>query len=66
VTESLSFDDQAAEHYGRVRPLLEHAGTPIGPNDLMIAAIALTHDATVLTRNEREFRRVPGLRVATW
>lgn len=62
---SLPFDDDAAEQYGIIRAQLEAAGTPLGANDLLIASIAQSHDATVLTRNLNEFRRVPGLRVET-
>jgi tRNA(fMet)-specific endonuclease VapC len=61
---SLPFDDAAAEHYGIVRAQLGRA--PIGPNDLMIAAIALANDQTLITRNQAEFHRVPGLRVVSW
>lgn len=64
--KSLPFDDAAAEEYATIRFQLRRAGTPIGPNDLLIAATALAHDATVVTRNEREFVRVPGLRVQRW
>lgn len=64
--ESLPFDDVASEEYGALRAQLESAGTPIGANDLLIASIALAHDATVVTRNEGEFRRVAGLRVEVW
>ena len=63
---SLSFDDRAAEHYGVIRATLTKAGTPIGANDLLIAAIALAHDCTLVTRNCREFDRVPGLPVELW
>lgn len=63
---SLDFDDGAAEEYGRLRADLEQAGTPIGANDLMIAAIARAHDLTVVTRNVDEFARVVGLRVEDW
>jgi tRNA(fMet)-specific endonuclease VapC len=63
---SLPFDDAAAEMYARHWVALRHAGTPIGHNDLLIASIALAADATVVTRNEREFQRVPGLRVVRW
>ncbi len=62
--ESLDFDDAAAEQYGVIRALLKRAGTPIGPNNLMIAATALAHDAAVATRNVGEFARVPALRIA--
>lgn len=61
---SLPFDDAAAAHYGVIRSQLRRAGTPIGANDMMIAAIALAEDLTVATGNGREYRRVPGLRVA--
>ena len=63
---SLPFDDAAAEVYGRLRAHLEQRGTPIGPYDLMIAAIALAHSASLVTHNTREFSRVPGLRLEDW
>ncbi|HLH20837.1 MAG TPA: type II toxin-antitoxin system VapC family toxin [Bryobacteraceae bacterium] len=63
---SLAFDDEAAEHYGILRALLEKAGTPIGANDLLIASIAVAHDCLLVTRNTREFTRIPGLRVEIW
>jgi len=63
---TLPFDDQAAEWYGIIRAQLEVGGTPIGANDLLIAAIARAHDATVVTRNRGEFERVAGLRVEAW
>jgi tRNA(fMet)-specific endonuclease VapC len=64
--ESLPFDDACAEQYGPIRADLEAAGTPIGANDLMIAAIAKRHDVTLVTHNVDEFIRVPGLRVEDW
>ncbi len=63
---SLPFDDEAAAHYGPLRAQLRRSGTPIGGNDMLIAAIALSNDATLVTRNEKEFRLVPGLRVEVW
>jgi tRNA(fMet)-specific endonuclease VapC len=66
VFESLPFDDAAAEHYGVVRAQLRRAGTPLGANDLMIAAISLATDLTLVTRNQDEFRRVAGLRLESW
>ena len=51
--ESLDFDDAAAEHYGLVRAQLKRSGTPIGPNDLLIAAIALANDARVSAGHDR-------------
>lgn len=54
------------ETYGRIRADLERAGTPIGANDLLIAAHALALDLTLITANIREFSRVPNLRVENW
>jgi tRNA(fMet)-specific endonuclease VapC len=62
----LPYDDTVAPVYGRVRAALEKQGTPIGPLDTMIAAHALSLGLTVVTDNEREFRRVSGLRVQNW
>jgi tRNA(fMet)-specific endonuclease VapC len=64
--DSLPFDDDAAERYGVIRAQLRREGNPIGANDMLIAAIALTADVAVVTRNRQEFRRVAGLRVETW
>lgn len=63
---SLPFDDEAAGHYALLRASLERAGTPIGANDLLIAAVALANDCRLVTRNRREFERVVGLRLETW
>jgi tRNA(fMet)-specific endonuclease VapC len=52
--------------YARQRARLEAAGTPIGANDLLIAAHALALDMTLVTDNEREFGRVSGLMVENW
>jgi tRNA(fMet)-specific endonuclease VapC len=60
---SFPVDDRAAEEYGRVRANLDTKGTPIGPNDLMIAAIALANRLTVVTHNTNEFSRVEGLTI---
>jgi tRNA(fMet)-specific endonuclease VapC len=62
----MPYDDRVAESYGRVRAELEGMGTPIGPLDTMIAAHALSLGLTVVTGNEREFRRVSGLKVQNW
>jgi len=63
---SLPFDDRAAEVYGQIRTDLANKGTPIGGNDLMIAAIALTHNLTLITHNTKEFGRVEGLNIMDW
>ena len=61
--EVRSLEAPADRHYGRIRQQLAAQNTPVGPNDLLIAAHALTADVAVVTANEAEFRRVPGLRV---
>jgi tRNA(fMet)-specific endonuclease VapC len=63
---SLPFDDASADRYGVIRAELERSGTPIGPNDLMIAATALAHGAILVTNNVKEFSRVAGLRLEDW
>lgn len=63
---SLSFDDICAEHFARIGAGLLTQGAPIGPNDLVIAAFARAHDATLITHNSGEFGRVAGLRMADW
>ena len=63
---SLPFDDRAAEVYGRIRAELEAAGTPIGPNDMLIAAIALANNLVLVTHNTREFSRIAGLQLEDW
>lgn len=62
----LPFDASAARRYGEVRSELEQRGTPVGDADLRIAAIALARGLTVVTGNERHFRRVPDLSVENW
>ncbi len=64
--EAAAFDDAAARHYGEIRAALEGRGTPIGSMDLPIAAHARSMGVTLVTNNEREFRRVEGLRVENW
>ena len=57
---------EAVNAYGLIRAGLEKAGTPIGPNDTMIAAIVLAEGGVLVTNNEREFSRVPGLQIENW
>jgi tRNA(fMet)-specific endonuclease VapC len=63
---SLPFDDESAEIYGQIRKILEQAGTPIGPNDLMISAIAITNNVILVTHNTNEFGRVDNLHIDDW
>lgn len=64
--ESIPFDDLAAETYGRLRTRLEKQGKLIGPNDLLIASIALSHNTTLITHNTIEFSRIPDLALEDW
>lgn len=64
--QTLPFDDDCAEHYGAIRADLQSTGTPIGPNDTLIAAIALAGNAALVTRNQREFERVANLQIEVW
>jgi tRNA(fMet)-specific endonuclease VapC len=62
----MEFDAAAARVYGDVRTALEKRGVPIGPLDTLIAAHALSLGTVLVTNNQREFKRVPGLRVENW
>ncbi len=64
--EVLRFEAPADAVYGRLRARLEQAGRPIGGNDLLIAAHALSLGRTLVTDNEREFARVSGLALENW
>jgi len=61
-----SFDDEAAREYGKLRSYLKQAGMLIGPNDLIIASIALAGGYVLVTHNTAEFARVPGLSLEDW
>lgn len=63
---SLPFDDRCLDHYGRARADMSRIGTPIGPNDLLIASTALAHSLTLVTHNSHEFGRVSGLEIVDW
>ncbi|MCF6364381.1 MAG: type II toxin-antitoxin system VapC family toxin [Gammaproteobacteria bacterium] len=64
--EILPLELPADHQYAALRYHLTRQGTPIGPNDLLIAAHALASDLTVVTENVGEFSRVPGLKVENW
>lgn len=63
---TLPVEASVAAHYAAIRLALERAGTPIGPNDLIIAAQARARGLTLVTDNVRELSRVPGLAVENW
>jgi tRNA(fMet)-specific endonuclease VapC len=62
----LPIPENAGKTYGAIRASLESQGKPIGNNDLWIAAHAKAATLTIVTNNEQEFKRVPGLRVQNW
>lgn len=64
--ETLLFDEAAADQSAAVRIYLENRGTPIGAYDLLLAGHALALGCPILTANVHEFKRVPGLDIATW
>jgi tRNA(fMet)-specific endonuclease VapC len=66
AVEILPLETPADHQYAHLRHHLTRLGAPIGPNDLLIAAHALTRDLTVVTANVGEFSRIPGLKVENW
>jgi tRNA(fMet)-specific endonuclease VapC len=62
----LPFEAPADAAYGHIRAKLEQGGTPIGGNDLLIAAQAVALGCTIVTGNDREFARIKGLRCENW
>jgi len=66
VLPIFSLDSPVDRHYAAIRRHLEQAGTPISPNDLLIAAHALALNLTVVTANVGEFGRVPALSLENW
>jgi len=63
---SLPFDDAAADVFAQIRAQVFRVGTPIGPFDIQIAAIALANNLTLMTHNTREFARIEGLSLDDW
>jgi tRNA(fMet)-specific endonuclease VapC len=64
--EILPLTDPVEQYYAEIRTYLEQQGTPIGGNDLLISAHALTLDLAIVTANVHEFSRVPNLKVENW
>jgi tRNA(fMet)-specific endonuclease VapC len=62
----LDFDQNCAREFGRVRGQLLQKGLPVSRVDLMIAAVALVHNLTVVTHNTWDYRNIPGLRLDDW
>lgn len=66
VMDILPVEPPVDKYYADLRWQLEQAGTPIGPNDMLIAAQALASDCVVVTANLSAFQRVPSLQVVNW
>ena len=64
--QNVPFDEKSASVYGKIRANLEQQGTPIGGNDMLIAATALAHQLILVTHNTREFSRIAGLQLEDW
>ncbi|MBN1619488.1 type II toxin-antitoxin system VapC family toxin [candidate division WOR-3 bacterium] len=64
--EIIPFDDSASEIYSNIRFILEKSGKTIGPNNFIIASIALSRKGFLVTNNEKEFKRIPGLKIRNW
>lgn len=64
--EVVPFQSSDTETYADLRYRLERAGTPIGVFDMVIASQAVSNDLVLVTNNEKEFRRVPGLKIENW
>ena len=64
--DSFSFDDQAADCYGRIRAGLKKEGKLIGANDMLIASIALANQMTLITKDKKDFSRIAELAVEFW
>jgi tRNA(fMet)-specific endonuclease VapC len=64
--EVLAFPAKAAAHFGQIRADVERLGKPVGPLDMLIGAHARAEGLIVVTNNEREFHRLPGVRVENW
>ena len=64
--EILPYSDEAAKYYGDLRAHMEKQGNPIGSLVMLIAAHALSISGTLVTNNEKEFNRVPNLKIENW
>jgi tRNA(fMet)-specific endonuclease VapC len=64
--EIFPYGDEAAQYYGDIRAFLEKQGRPIGSLDMLIAAHALSIPCTLITNNEKEFLRIPNLKIDNW
>ena len=64
--EILDFDYSAASCYGKIRKELKDKGQPISDMDMLIASIVIANELILVTNNEKEFRRISGLKIENW
>lgn len=64
--EIVSFDEISAEYYADIRASLEKSGTPIGPNDIIVASTVLSNNGILITNNTKEFKRIEELKIDNW
>ena len=64
--EIVDFDEASARVYGMIRNELQQSGLTIGPNDLLIAAMAIAHQAVLVSNNSKEFKRIRSLTFESW
>ena len=64
--ERIPFDNKCCRNYAEIRSYLQKKGAPIGPMDMLIASISLSHHLTLVTNNVKEFKRVKGLIIEDW
>jgi tRNA(fMet)-specific endonuclease VapC len=64
--EILDFNYNAASCYGKIRKELKDKGQPISDMDMLIASVAMANELVVVTNNEKEFRRISGLKIENW
>ena len=64
--ELIPFDEKCCQNYAKTRAALEKSGSPIGPMDLLIATITITHNLILVTNNVAEFKRIKGLNLENW
>lgn len=64
--EQIPFDERCCRNYAEIRASLQKKGIPIGPMDMLIASISLTHNLILVTNNVKEFKRVKGLNIENW
>ena len=64
--ETIDFNSNAASYYGKIRKELKDKGTPVSDMDMLIASVAMANELILVTNNEREFKRISGLKIENW